>query len=95
MKRTISNMLGRPEYCKKYNKTIYKTLKSAQGVLNSIKSRRGKSSVTRYYKCDVCNGYHLTHLTLDEQQDIENAKEETVPLILQTKWEKLLKNQTN
>jgi len=49
-------------YC--YRKGSYATQKEVRTVINEIKSKgRARSEQLRYYRCELCQKYHLTKST--------------------------------
>lgn len=79
------------EICFKTRKSIYSTLKNAKTVLNRNKKLRGKEAAQRVFKCDYCDGYHLTSLSIEEQKEIENKVD--IPILFPDRWKDILNNE--
>lgn len=57
---SATNEHRRVQLCKK---NTYRSKKVAETVLNTCLKRKRKNQPTRIYKCEKCQGYHLTHKT--------------------------------
>ena len=75
------------EYCRRANKIKYPKLKDAQTALNHTRKERGKEGAQRHYKCEHCDGYHLTHLS-DWKEDIKGPDIKN-----KSKFKKLISNE--
>ena len=81
------------DICPKQRKRIYTSLKEVRTVLNAIKAKRGKEAAQRYYQCEHCNGWHMTSISKELQDEIDQMRDDRPDLLFDAKWKKVLDNQ--
>lgn len=72
-------LMGQPyraprEYCPATGKVRHETAIMAFNVLGRLDHSRGFRSETRAYECELCGGWHLTKMSLDEYEQGEKKR---------------------